>query len=78
MFKTFIFIGMTVGVFLGLSPLICGIIKKKIGLGIAGFFACIVASAILNIISGAPVCALFIHLIFKKDNKNPDNSQHQD
>ena len=30
-----------VGGFLGLVPLICGLVKKRIGLAIGGFFACL-------------------------------------
>ena len=51
------------GAFWGLIPLICGLVKKKKGLAIGGFFACI-GSALLLPIPLIIVSALFTILIF--------------
>lgn len=63
------------GAIIGAIPAICGAIKGKINLAIIGFFACLVASFILGLILAVPVCAIFLWLIFKKDNTqgNSDN-----
>lgn len=58
------------GSILGAIPAICGAIKGKIQLAIIGFFACLVSSFILGMILGIPVCAIFLWLIFKKEDIN--------
>ncbi len=54
------------GLAIGAVPLICGIIKRKIGLAIGGFFACVVSALILGALLAIPVAGLFVFLIFKK------------
>ena len=45
-----------VGGFLGLVPLICGLVKKRIGLAIGGFFACLGGGLLLGLILAVPMC----------------------
>ena len=54
------------GAVVGAIPAICGAIKHKIGLAIAGFFTCLVASLLLGLILSVPACAVFLFLIFRK------------
>ena len=54
------------GALVGAVPAICGAIKRKIGLAIGGFFACLVASFLLGLILSVPVCAVFLFFIFKR------------
>ncbi|WP_042256488.1 hypothetical protein [Butyrivibrio proteoclasticus] len=75
-----VFGSIMMGFILGAAPLIMGIKKKQVGLGVGGFVACIIASFILGLILGAPVCALFIFLIIhfdKKKNKDAQQSSDQ-
>ena len=54
------------GIAIGAVPAICGAIKRKIGLAIGGFFACLVSALVLGMLLAIPVCVLFVVLIFKK------------
>ena len=54
------------GALVGAVPAICGAIKRKIGLAIGGFFACLVASFLLGLVLSVPVCAVFMFFIFKR------------
>ena len=56
------------GAAIGAIPAICGAIKGKIKLAILGFFACLVSSFILGMILSLPVCAVFLWLIYKKED----------
>ena len=58
------------GAVIGAVPAICGAIKGKIGLGIGGFFDCLVCGLILGMILAIPCCALFLFLIFRNNEKN--------
>ena len=58
-----------VGGFLGLVPLICGLVKKRIGLAIGGFFACLGGGLLLGLILAVPMCVLFTVLIFVTKSK---------
>lgn len=60
-----VLIGIGVGAFFGLIPLVLGVFKKKIKLGILGFLASIVAGAIWSLLS-IVTAAVFIWLILKK------------
>lgn len=51
-----------IGVICGLAPLICGILEKKVGLGIGGMCACIVLSVFGLWI---PTAVFFLFLIYK-------------
>lgn len=59
-----------VGFVFGLVPLICGLIKKRVGLAIGGFAACLVGGFILGLILALPMCVLFTVLIFVTKPKN--------
>ena len=61
------------GAVVGAVPAVCGIKKKKIGLAIGGFFACLVASFLLGLILSVPICAIFLFFIFKK-TKTAENT----
>lgn len=61
---TSLIVSILVGVVVGLIPLICGIAKKKVGLGSIGIFASIGGSVIVGLfapclVGGIPVSALF-------------------
>ncbi len=58
------------GVIFGLVPLIIGIKKGKVGLGVGGFIACIVGSFLLGLLLSIPMCALFTILIFVFSKNN--------
>jgi uncharacterized membrane protein len=64
------------GAIIGAIPAIAGGVKGKIGLGIGGFFACLVGSLILGMILSIPLCAVFMYFIFKKGKtaSDADNS----
>lgn len=55
---------LVVGGLLGLVPLICGLVKKRVGLALGGFFACLGGGLILGLILAVPLCVLFTVLIF--------------
>lgn len=61
---------LAVGFVFGLVPLICGLVKKRVGLAIGGFAACLVGGFILGLILALPMCALFTVLIFVTKPKN--------
>ena len=56
------------GAIIGAIPAICGAVKGKISLAIIGFFACLISALVLGMILAIPVCAVFLFLIFKKEN----------
>lgn len=58
------------GAIVGAIPGIAGAVKGKIGLGLGGFFACLVGSFILGLLLSVPLCILFMFLIFKKPKQN--------
>ena len=58
------------GVITGGCAVICGAIKGKLGLGLGGFFCCLVSAILLGFILAIPVCAIFLWQIFKKEPKN--------
>ena len=58
------------GAIVGAIPAICGAIKRKIGLAVGGFFACLASSILLGLILSVPVCAVFMFFIFKKPKQN--------
>ena len=62
------------GAVVGAIPAICGAVKHKIGLAVAGFFSCLVASFILGLILAVPTCAVFMFFIFKKE-KSSENKE---
>ena len=58
------------GAVFGAIPAILGAVKGKIGLGIGGFFSCIIGSIILGMLLSIPLCAIFVYLILKKNVPN--------
>ena len=62
------------GAVVGAIPAICGAVKHKIGLAVAGFFSCLVASFILGLILAVPTCAVFMFFIFKKSKSAESNT----
>lgn len=65
---------MLLGALVGLVPLILGIVKKKIGLGIGGMGACIGGSAIAGFFLSVPLAILFTVLILVRPNKSEDQA----
>ncbi|HTS20072.1 MAG TPA: hypothetical protein VMP11_21030 [Verrucomicrobiae bacterium] len=63
--------GIVVGVLLGLIPLIQGVTRGKQGLGIAGFFACILSGATLGLILALPVSLIFLWLVRRQPASSP-------
>ena len=57
--------GAIAGALCGLAPLIYGIVKQRVLLGVAGLAACVVAGAILGLILAIAVAAVFVHLIYR-------------
>lgn len=57
------------GLIVGAIPAICGAVKQKLPLAVGGFIACVVSALILGLLLAIPVCALFVFLIFKPENK---------
>lgn len=58
------------GVVIGAIPAILGAVKGRIGLGIVGFFSCLIGSIILGMLLSIPLCAIFVYLILKKIPNN--------
>ena len=56
------------GIFCGLIPLITGIVKKRVPLGIAGFVSCLIGSGILGIFLAIPIAIIFTVIIALKKN----------
>ncbi len=71
-----IFGALCVGLITGGIVLAAGIVKNKIGLGIGGFFACLICGCMLGLILAIPCCVIFMYLILKKapDTKNTDET----
>jgi hypothetical protein len=63
----FVLIGLFAGLLVGIIPAIYGAAKKKIGIGILGFFACTIAGAVLGLLLAVPCAAIFIWYIAKGD-----------
>jgi hypothetical protein len=58
-------IGAGVGFLLGLIPLIVGIVKKKVGLGVLGLIVGTLGGALLGVVVSIPSMALFTWLILR-------------
>lgn len=65
--------GFFIGFGIGLVPLICGIVKKRIGLALGGFFGCLLGGAVFGVYLAVPVCCLFTILIFVLPQKQCPN-----
>lgn len=60
---------LVVGLICGAIPLVIGINKKKLGLGIGGLIACVVSGLIFGLILAIPICILFVWLISRASKK---------
>ncbi|MFL6468241.1 MAG: hypothetical protein ACJ72Z_09825 [Pyrinomonadaceae bacterium] len=56
-----------IGFILGLLPLIIGIIKKKVRIGVIGIIVTTLGGAILGLIISIPAMAVFTWLILRKE-----------
>jgi len=54
-----------VGFVIGLIPLVVGVVKKKLKLGVLGLVASTVGGALLGLILALPFAAIFVWLIVK-------------
>ncbi len=54
-----------IGLLLGLAPLIAGFLKRKVKLGILGFFGSLFGGAVFGIILSLPVSAVLTWLILR-------------
>lgn len=54
------------GAAIGAIPAIYGGVKGRLGLGIAGFFACIFSSLILGLLLSIPTAGVFVYYISQK------------
>ena len=66
---------LVVGVISGAIPLVIGINKKQLGLGIGGFIICVVSGLILGLILAIPMCILFVWLISNASKKQANNAR---
>jgi hypothetical protein len=66
----YIFGSFMAGLVAGAVPVIYGGVKGKIGLGIVGFFVCIISSLILGLLLAIPVAGVFVYYISKMNAKN--------
>ena len=64
-----------IGFLIGLIPLVFGIIKKKVKLGVLGLLASTVGGALLGLLLALPFAAIFVWLIVKQPSTTaPSNS----
>ena len=54
------------GVVIGLIPLIIGIVKEQLNLGIIGLVSCIVGNLILGLLLSIPIALIFSIIILTK------------
>jgi hypothetical protein len=59
-----------VGFAVGLVPLILGIVKKKLKLGVLGLVASTIGGGLLGLLLAVPAAIVFIWLILKKPASN--------
>jgi hypothetical protein len=57
----------SIGFVIGLIPLVVGIVKKKVKLGVLGLLASTVGGGILGLILALPFAAIFTWLILKQE-----------
>jgi hypothetical protein len=60
-----VLINTAVGLILGLVPLISGIAKRKLKLGVLGFVLSAIGGALLGVVLAIPASAIFTWLIFR-------------
>jgi len=59
-------INAAIGLVIGLIPLITGIVKKKVRLGVYGLLASTVGGALLGLLLSIPAAVIFMWLILKR------------
>jgi len=57
-------VGLIAGAVCGLLPLIVGLTRKQVGLGVGGFVSCVIAGAVLGLLLAAPVAVIFTVIMF--------------
>jgi len=67
-----------IGFVIGLIPLVIGIVKKKLKLGVLGLLASTVGGAILGLILALPFAAIFTWLILKQQPSTATTSDGSD
>jgi len=63
-----------VGFVIGLIPLVVGVVKKKLKLGVLGLVASTVGGALLGLILALPFAAIFVWLIVKQPSTTTTTS----
>lgn len=66
-FQAGLILGAILGALIGLIPLIFGVRRKNIGLGVIGFAGSIIGNAFLGILLSIPIAAVCTYLILKKN-----------
>lgn len=66
--------GAAVGLVLGLVPLISGVLKGKLKLGLIGFVASVVGGSIFALLLALPVSAIFTWLVLRRPASVASNS----
>jgi flagellar motor component MotA len=69
-----ILFGAAVGLVLGLAPLILGLIRGKVKLGLIGFVSSIIGGSIFALILAFPISAVFTWLVLRKPKTAAENS----
>jgi hypothetical protein len=64
-FYSLIYVGIGIGVLLGLIPLIFGLKKRKQKYAVFGFFGSVIGGAILGVFLSLPIAAIFTWLILR-------------
>lgn len=70
--------GAGVGLVLGLLPLIVGIVRKRVKLGLIGFVASIAGGAAFALLLSLPISLLFTWLIFRGTGPSAAGAQEID
>lgn len=69
-----ILFGAGVGLVVGLAPLILGLIRGKVKLGLIGFVSSIIGGSIFALILALPISAVFSWLVLRKPKTVAENS----
>ena len=71
-------IGAGVGAVVGLVPLIAGVIKGKLKLGLLGLLASAVGGSVMSLILSVPIALIFTWLAVRKPAASPQIAVDQD
>ncbi len=58
-----------VGVVCGIAPLVMGIRRDQLSLGLGGFAACVVAGFLFGLLLAVPTCGVFVWLILREEKR---------